>query len=349
MLLQVDGVRLSGICTAVPGHVLSADEVPGFSERDLHRAVKSTGFEQFRIASDDKTTADYCASAAERLLKRLEMPADSVDALVFVSQTPDYVLPPTSAVLQCRLKLRQDVAVFDLNYGCTGFVYGLYQAAMLVKSGMKRVLLCVGDTPSKLLNPLDRSARMIFGDAAAAAVVEAGTGMMPFSFYTDGSGAQSLCIPAGAYREPCTAELLQPHADEQGNVRSACQLFMNGADIMTFSLAVVPKLLHDFLSALDMEPEQVDLFALHQANRLILRTIARKMKLPEERVPFAAAKFGNTSGASIPLLLSCLFGQQQQMAYAGKSAVLCGFGVGLAAAVTYVSFENTLIMGYDEI
>lgn len=349
MLLQFGDACLKGISSVLPKEVRRPADMPDISERDAKRLARSTGFEEFRVAGEGKTAADYCVVAAERLMEDLHVAPDSLDALVFISQSPDYIAPATSGILHHRLGLRRDAMVFDINHGCPGFVYGLFQASSLVHGGAERVLLCVGDTISRYASPRDRSTYLVFGDGAAAALVEAGEQSSAYSFYTDGSRFEALGIRDGGMRHMFREESLVPHEDEQGNTHSDYQIHMDGAEIMTFSLEVVPGMIRDLLEGISVPKEEIDLFALHQANKLIVTSIGKKLGVPQDRVPFGAAKIGNTSLASIPLLLSSLYGDDALAAEPCRKAVLCGFGVGLSAAAVYLSLENTKIMRVVEI
>ncbi len=341
-MLAVSGVSVRGICAAVPRKVVRAEDMGNISDHDLKRMIRSTGFEQFRVAEDGKTTADYCAVAASALMRRLSVSVDSIDAIVFVSQTPDYIVPSTSVVLQSRLGLRDDVLVFDINHGCPGFVYGLFQSALLIGAGLNRILLCTGDTATRYADPNDRSTRYVFGDGAAVSLIENGADKWAFSFYADGSRYQTLWIPAAIGIGLKAEDFVPSKKDATCNSK----LHMDGAEIMTFSLEVVPPMLENILQELGLTKEEIDIFALHQANKLIIETIAQRMGLSSSKMPFGAALFGNTSVASIPLLLSALYGDHQRTKR--NNVILCGFGVGLTAATAYVSLRDTEIMRYVE-
>lgn len=344
MLLKFEDAALKGICTVLPKNVRNVESMQGISAKDAHRLVRHTGFSQFHVADGAMTAADYCCVAAQHLLDEMDVQSDTIDALVFVSQTPDYIIPATSTILQERLSLRQDVAVFDINHGCSGFVYGLFQASILIHGGAKRVLLCAGDTISKLASPEDRSTYLLFGDGASASLIERGVQSSAFSFYTDGSRYESLGVRDGGMRHRFSVESLVPHKDENGNCHNNCQIHMDGGDIMNFSLNVVPTLISGMLNDLSVNEEEIELFALHQANKLIIRGIAKKMSVSEEKVPFTAAEIGNTTLASIPLLLSTVYGKQPRSVYDGKRIVLCGFGVGLSAACACILLKDAVIM-----
>ncbi len=348
-MLKLSGIKLTGIASVAPKQILRMEEIAGFDPMGIDKVIDAMGFSSFHIADEDMTTSDYCVAASQRLIKHLCVTSESIDAIIFVSQTPDYFMPSTSIIMQSRLGLRDDVLAFDINQGCPGFIYGIFHAASLIHSGLNRVLLCVGDTASKMINPLDRSARAFFGDAAAAIMIESGTNDFSFSFFADSSQYDALMIPAGGMRKRFSVETMTPHEDENGNQRSESQIHMKGAELTSFYLKNVAPRLKTFLSELDVTVDEVDLFAMHQVNKIILNAVARKLKIPAEKIPFAAGEFGCTSSASLPLLLSTNYSNDNGEGRHLERVILCSFGVGLSVVSAYVSLEDTLIMGCDEI
>ena len=171
-MLKLDGISIAGICSAVPKQVLKLEDIAGFTQEEANKLADAMGFVSFRVADENMTTSDYCAIAAKRLMEHLGISSESIDAVIFISQTADYILPSTSVTLQARLKLREDILTFDINQGCPGFIYGIFQGSALIRSGVHRVLLCIGETSSKLVNPMDRPAKAFFGDGAAAVILE---------------------------------------------------------------------------------------------------------------------------------------------------------------------------------
>lgn len=320
----VDGVALRGVVSAVPrravGNAVYAEQ---FGEAAVAEVVKMIGVEERRIVADGQTTADLCFAAAERLLAALDWPADSVDGLIFVSQTPDYRLPATACSLHGRLGLASHAQAFDVGLGCSGYTYGLWLAASLTKAGLRRVLILAGDTISRLVAPGDRATALLFGDAGSATAVEADAAApaMHFRLGSDGSGARHLIVPEGAFRsretDPRWAEGFDP----------AC-LFMDGAEVFTFTLKAVPALVRDTLADAGLTPTEVDAYALHQANRFMLRHLAKKIGAGEERVPINIDRFGNTSSATIPLLLTTDLAER--VTSAPSRLMLVGFGVGFS-------------------
>lgn len=321
-----------------------------YGEKMVKRIQKATGIEEVRIAQPDTTASDYCAEAAKRLFDKGGFQFSDVDGLVFVSQSPDYLVPHTSAILQHRLGLPVSSITMDLNFGCAGYVYGLFQSMLLIETGFcQNVLLCVGDTMSRRVHPRDKALRMVIGDGGTATLLSRGENALPstFSFFTDGSGAMSLTIPAGGARTPCQAGATdRVQEDQDGNARSAENLYMDGTAIMNFALNVVPQMIHEALKYVGWRSDEVDLFALHQANAFMVKYIAKKMQLPTDKVPVDVSHTGNTSSASIPLMLC--------NRYAGANeglnkVVACGFGTGLSCAAGTLDLSNAIVCPMGEL
>jgi 3-oxoacyl-[acyl-carrier-protein] synthase-3 len=324
---RVDGARIAGVISALPPReVGNATFVERFGEDSVRDVVKMVGVERRYWVDDGTTTADLCLRAACVLLERLEWPAASVSALVFVTQTPDYRLPATACSLHGRLGLAPSCASFDVNLGCSGYTYGLWLAMTLAAAAPgSRVLLLVGDTISRTVDPQDRATALLFGDAGTATAVESGVDGASASFVlgTDGAGARNLMIPEGAYRT-------EDGTDTRLAGRDLGCLFMDGAEIFNFTLKAVPGLVQQTLAAAGVEASAVDAFLLHQANVFMLRHLAKKMKLPADRVPLNIDRYGNTSSASIPLLITT----DVAPLVSGRSArlAMAGFGVGYSWA-----------------
>jgi 3-oxoacyl-[acyl-carrier-protein] synthase-3 len=322
LAVKLESVSVKGVVCAVP-----KQEVPNrafheqFGEAAVAEIVKMIGVHSRRQAREDQTTADLCQSSAEVLLNDLGWSKDSVDALIFVTQTPDYRLPATACALQGRLQLGKACIAFDVNLGCSGYVYGLWLAAKLLDGkSVKRVLLLVGETPSKTLDPNDRATAMLFGDAGSATALEFDEHAKSSYFIlgTDGTGERHLMIPQGAYKK------FENDDPRLGNLDPSC-LFMDGAEVFNFTLKSVPPLVVDLLAFSGYEREQVDAFLFHQANEFMLKHIAKKAKLPPEKTPINIGSFGNTSSASIPLLL---VDRVPTLASIPNTIAMIGFGVG---------------------
>lgn len=328
---------IRGIAAAVPAKSQGTDELAKvFGDEEAQKIAQATGVYERRISEARQCSSDLCYHAASRLLKELDWPAGSVDVLIFVSQTFDYICPATSCYLHGRLGLAKNCAALDIALGCSGFIYGLWNAASFIAGGAKRILLLVGDTVSKFISPFDKATTPLFGDAGTAtAIVFDENSQMHFEFGTDGSGYQHLIVPAGGFRNRGDAATAERVEREGGNRRSEEELFMNGTEIFTFTIREVPRLLSNVLNAIKWTQADVDAFVFHQANRFMLDYLVKKMKLPAEKVPYSLEKFGNTSSASIPLTISAML--RDSVGKKPQRMVLAGFGVGLswgAAALT---------------
>jgi 3-oxoacyl-[acyl-carrier-protein] synthase III len=230
---------------------------------------------------------------------------------------------------------------FDVSLGCSGYVYGMWMAHQFIAGGTcKRILLLAGDTISQLRSPQDKSVALLFGDAGSATAFEADTGSLSsFVLGTDGSGAEQLCVPAGGFRERVSDEAQLRSLDENDNFRARTELFMDGIAIFNFTNSRVPLLVNEVLEQQGWSHEVVDAFLFHQANGFILKKIANKLKLPPDRVPLNIGKYGNTSMATIPLLLADELSERLTRSESSK-LVMAGFGVGYSWAGAAVEIGN---------
>jgi 3-oxoacyl-[acyl-carrier-protein] synthase-3 len=333
------GARIRAITTHLPEHVLSNDELGAlYPAWPAEKILDKTGIRERRIAAPEETAADLAFHAAVKLFDSGAAVRDEIDFLILCTQAPDFILPTTACILQDRLGLPRDIGAFDMNLGCSGFVYGLSVAAGLIAAGAAaNILLLTADTYSKYIHDRDKSVRTLFGDGAAATLVsrsDEGT-IGPFVFGTDGGGAQDLIVEAGGFRTARSAETALEQEDRTGNIRSRDNLYMNGANVMNFSLREVPRTFARLLELTRSAPEEVDFVVLHQANKFMLDALQRKLALPPDKVPRRYEDVGNTVSSTIPFVLADLR-ESGQMA-PGTRFMLIGFGVGLSwagAAVT---------------
>ncbi|HWB96801.1 MAG TPA: ketoacyl-ACP synthase III [Bryobacteraceae bacterium] len=331
-ITRLAGVRIAGIASAVPEQVATlADAARLFGGEDALRVSESTGIKTRHIAPPGLCASDLCLEAAERLLRDLNWSRDSIDVLIYLSQSPDYLIPATSCCLHGRLHLPKTCAAFDIGLGCSGYVYGLWVAASLLASrSCRRVLLLVGEIASRGLSPYDRAVAMLFGDAGTATALESdpnAAGMF-FTLGTDGTGYRYLIVPAGGHRQRHSESTGRRTAGEDGVIRCGEDLYMNGPEVFAFTLREVPSMIRRLLSAAGWTPETVDAFVMHQANRFILQHIAKKLRVPEEKMVLAMEDYGNTSSASVPLALSHAL--RQRLGRGDANVVLAGFGVGFS-------------------
>ena len=342
--------NITGIATTIPAEVCNLRDFSAqWGEKEVEQIIAGTGVVCIHQAPTGMTTSDLCFASAQKLLLELDVDPKTIDGIVFVSQTPDYILPATSALLQNRLGLKNQIVAFDINYGCSGYVYGLLQAHMLIQSKMcQSVLVCAGDISTSMINPRDRALRMLFGDGGSATLVQAGTDQHHFAVRTDGSGAKSLIIPAGGSRQPRNAETGIAKSAEDGNYRSAEDLYMDGIAVLFFALREVPEVIGEVLALAGWAKDEVNLYGLHQANRFMVEYLSKKMRLANHLVPFSCSEIGNIGPASIPALLS-IEQQRRKQADQLEKVVLCGFGVGFSVAAATLSLKNTQILDIQKL
>lgn len=336
MLSTLPNLRIAGMAIAYGEETRRIrDEVAlyGGDSAQVDRIARTVGLDSRSIASPQTTALDLAERATRRLLESLKLSATSIDAIIFVTQTPDHSQPANANLLHGRLGLSKSAVAADIAQGCSGFITGLHYTGLLcAHGGAQRVLLCCGDTLSKLVNPHDRAVAPLFGDAASAVIIERADKTQPwhFSMGADGSGAMSICVPAGGARQPILSqEVLAEKTDEAGNTRHAGNLYMDGAEVFNFSLREPPKAIAEVLTAAGWTPDTTDALVVHQANRFIVQTLARQTGFKPEQAPIASlALHGNLSSASIPAAIIGELGTRIQKG--PLRLVLCGFGVGLS-------------------
>ena len=285
-------ISISHVATAVPSNILDLNSFSDlYGESEVKKIISGTGISKVRVAPAHLTTADLCEAAFRQIVNQSNLDTEEIGALIFVSQTADYRLPQTSIILQDKLRLSRETACFDIPLGCSGYVYGIFQAAMLIAAGIKKVALLAGDTSTRIINQRDRSVSMVFGDAGTATIIESGKKDIHISLRSDGSGSDKLIIPAGGCRVPSNAQTRQSREIEPGVFRSDEDLYMDGMAIMNFAISEVPLMISETLNALDWKQEDVGCFALHQANAFMLNYLRKKMKLPVEKVPISVDGF----------------------------------------------------------
>lgn len=334
------------IVTSVPQQERSIDDeidLFGGNEKQIARLKKTIGLNKRRVVDGHTTAADLCASAARHLMTKSGLMASEVDALICVTQTPDYSQPCNAAVLHGRLGLPQTCAALDVNLGCSGYVYGLWLAHMMVESGgCDTVLLLAGDTISRLVHPRDRAVAPLFGDGGSATLIASASAGAPawFSLETDGTGRDALIVPAGGFRTPSSAATQSEVTDESGNCRTAEHLFMDGAEVFNFSIKVEPAAVQEIADYAKIDLNTIDHFVFHQANRYILTNIAKRLKLDPAKVPMQTVeRYGNQSSASIPSALCGELGHTLT-GTGSQRLLLSGFGVGLSWASAILEFRE---------
>lgn len=336
-VFRVANITISGVSACVPRAVESNWTLPLLSEDDKEKLLSSIGVDEKRIADPATCTSDLCAAAAERLITDLDWDKNEIDALIFVSQSPDYILPATSCILQNRLGLPQECYAVDISLGCSGWVYGLSSLSSIMSAGrLRKGLLLVGDTALKLGSDRDKSYRPLFGDAGTATALEfnEGGGGLLFHTATDGGGKDAIIIPDGGFRNMVSVESLYLEKTADGNLLNRLHCRLDGMDVFSFAITKAPKSIKKVLGAAGREKEEIDYYLLHQANRFLNETIRKKLKLSEAQVPYSIQEFGNTSSATIPLTMVTQI--KDDLRNRPLKLVCSGFGVGLSWATVYM-------------
>lgn len=331
--LEMKNVSVVGMSACVPSDILKTEDI--YKWEGCETFMETTGIKEKRCAPDGVCSSDLCIESARSLMDELGWGSDDVEAVVFVSQTPDYVLPSTAPIIQNKLGLSQDCFTLDISLGCSGWVYALSVLAALMQNGtIRRGLVLAGDTPLKLCSREDKSTYPIFGDAGTATALqyEEGAKGLSFVMHSDGEGYRDIIVPDGG-RDRINHESIDMAQVGEGIVRSRVNVEMDGMSVFAFGISKVPKIVKELLAHYEIDIDSVDLFGFHQANMLMNEKIRKKLKLPEEKVPYCIGEFGNTSCASIPLALvtKC----REQLQNGNVKHVDCGFGVGLSWGAVY--------------
>ena len=346
MLLKFNKSSISNISCVIPSNeinLIDYSKVIGISKDEAKRIIKTTGFEKINIAKNDETSSDLCQRAYENIINNDNSIHNNIEAIIFVSQTPDYSVPQTSNILQHKLGLSSEVLTFDLRIGCSGYVYGLLQANLLINAGLGKVLLLAGDTSTKFINPKDKTVSMVFGDAGSATIIEKSNDKNNYdSFFemgSDGSKFNKLIINDGGYRNLLNENSFKRNKIADGVIRSNIDLYMDGMAIMNFAIEEVPKSINKLINYSKIDRQNIDKIILHQANKFMIRYLCKKMKFNNDAlVPFLGSKYGNTGPSSIPLALCELF---NSFNHKRDNFILSGFGIGLSWASCLLNLNNT--------
>lgn len=338
-------IKLAGMACAVPKNKVDIKEYyPVFGEKNVDNFSKLVGVNSKYIASEKQTSSDLAYTATEKLLENIGWDKSSIDGIIFITETPDYkAVPATACVLHERLGLKEDCFAFDVNLGCSGYVYGIHMVgSYMQQDNIKRMLLLVGDTYSKIISGDDSSTAMLFGDGGSATAFERAdnTEDIAFLMKTKGEGYRSLIIPAGGCRNP--VGIREKRSFGEGIVRNDYELYMSGTDVFQFSINSVPAVLREFNEIYSISEIDTDLYFLHQGNLFMLKTIAKRAKIPFEKVPVSIDRFGNTSVASIPITI-CDYMKDFKERQILKT-VLCGYGVGLSWGAVSLEIDSSLCM-----
>ncbi|MBR6937681.1 MAG: ketoacyl-ACP synthase III [Prevotella sp.] len=328
---EIKNVAVRGVTGTVPNHPVKSADLAFFSKEEADTFDTTVGIKNRYIASDNVCASDLCFDAAKRLIEGLRWEKESIDVLLFASVTGDYKTPPTSAILQDRLGLPSSTFVLDIPMGCCGCMYGINVAGNMLSAGTaKRAIVLVGDTAMRMGNPKDKSRGPLFGDSGTALALEYDTTAedIIIDFNTLGSGYQALMTPHGGYRHPVTQESFVEQDFGNGIIRAPKDALINGMDVFSFAITKPPISVKKMLENKGLDKDKdIDFFLIHQANKLIVDRLVKKLKLPVEKVPYNLQKFGNLGGASVLMLMVSEIAEELS---SKPLTLLCSsFGLGL--------------------
>ena len=342
---NIKNVALRGVTGTVPNNPVKSADLPIFNQEEADTFDKTVGILSRYIAPKDICASDLCQDAGERLLAALGWEKETVDVLLFVSVTGDYKTPPTSAILQERMGFPNATFVLDVPMGCCGCIYGITVAGNLLSAGTaKRALVLVGDTAMRMGSTKDKSRMPLFGDSGTAMALEFDPTAedIVIEMNTLGSGYQALMTPHGGYRHPVTKESFEYEDFGNGIIRAPKDALINGMDVFSFAISKPPISVKNMMERLGLDKDKdIDYFLIHQANKLIVDRIAKKLKLDPQKTPYNLQEFGNLGGASIPMLMATSIADELKTR---PLLLLCSaFGLGLTWG-TMVIKTNILIV-----
>ena len=305
---NIKNVSLRGVTGTVPDNPVKSADLPIFTQEEADTFDRTVGIRNRYIAPDSICSSDLCQDAGERLLEALGWEKESVDVLLFVSVTGDYKTPPTSAILQDRMGLPNTCFVLDVPMGCCGCIYGITVAGNLLSAGTaKRALVLVGDTGLRMGSMQDKSRVPLFGDSGTAMALEYDSSAEDIlvDMNTLGAGYRALMTPHGGYRRPMTKDSFENEDFGNGIIRAPKDALINGMDVFSFAISKPPVSIKNMMERLGLDKDKdIDYFLIHQANKLIVDRIVKKLKLDESKTPYNLQEFGNLGGASIPMLMT---------------------------------------------
>ncbi len=328
---------IKAISYYLPETVVTNEElIKEFPEWSVEKIVNKVGIDQRHVAKPDETSADLATKAAEKLFTEHGIDKNSIDFILFCTQSPDYFLPTSACLIQERLKLPTSCGALDFNLGCSGYVYGLSLAKGLLLGGIaKNILLLTGETYSKFIHPKDKGNRTLFGDAGSATLISSDgfAEIGNFSLGTDGKGGENLIVKTGGMRNREKTDDLR--FDENGNPISSDHLYMNGSEIFNFTIEAVPPLIEDTLAKNALAREDVDGYVFHQANKFMINFLRKKLKIAPEKFHMYMSEVGNTVSNTIPIVIT---EELKENALHGN-ILLAGFGVGYSWAGCVLKFD----------
>jgi 3-oxoacyl-[acyl-carrier-protein] synthase-3 len=331
-VLTVNNVSLKGVAACVPADVYYNLDYTHVTRDERELFIKSTGIKERRVAKAGMSTSDLCFEPAKQLIEKLNWNKEDIDIVIMVTQSPDYFIPGSAVILQHRLGLKKSCLAFDINLGCSGYVYGLYVLSNLISSGqLKKGLLLAGDKSTVSTAFTDKSSFPLFGDAGSATALEfvENSEVMSFNLGSDGSGKDAINIEHGGSRNGIQKDTFDLIEIEPGIAREKRHLKLDGIEIFNFALREVAPNINELYAKSNQTITNTDFFIFHQANKLINESVRKKLKITDvSKVLYSLEKYGNTSSASIPLTM--ITEASEVLSSRNSNLCLCGFGVGFS-------------------
>ncbi len=333
-----------GVASYLPKERLTNEQLAiDYPEWHIDKIYEKTGIRSRYIASKDETCSSMAINAARNLFSEYKISPTEIDFILLCTQSPDHFLPTTACIVQHELGIPISAGALDFNLGCSGYVYGLSMAKALIESNQaKRVLLLTSELYSRYINTNDKSVRTIFGDAATATLLEGKLSpqeiIHSFKFGTDGSGAGNLIVPDGGSKKPIGNDSHIEKEDGSGNKRAPSNIYMNGAEILSFTLKTVPNSIEEVLQTANLKKDQIDRIIFHQANKFILDKLRVKTGFTEEQFLISYENYGNTVSSTIPLGIEKAIKTSELKN--NDKLLLCGFGVGYSWAGCIVEWMH---------
>lgn len=329
---EIKNVRMAGVAAAVPEQVVKTTDFDFFTPEEAEVFNNTVGIRQRHIAPDTMCASDMCQAAAEKLLAELGWERESIDVLLFESVTGDFRTPPTACILQDRLGLSEQCFCMDIPMGCCGCMYAITVGGNLLTAGQaKRALLLIGDTALRMGSMKDKSRVPLFGDCGTAVALEydPSASDIVVDFHTYGKGYEALMTPHGGFRHPATPASFEYEDFGNGIVRAPIHTLINGMNVFSFAISRPPKSVEAFMADYQIDRNtDIDFFLIHQANKMIVDRIVKKLKLPLEKTPYNLEEFGNLGGASIPSLMVTRIAEALRTRE--QRLLMSSFGLGLS-------------------
>lgn len=347
--LEIKNVRVAGVSAGVPKHIIDnlncEDRIS--EEYDNAQFVEETGVRTRRLDSS-LTTSDLCYPAAKKLLGELGWDPKEVEAVILVTQFPDFIAPSTACIVQDKLGCSKECLAFDMELGCSGWVYGMATISSLMQGGsVRKALLLAGDGRWNY-EGAEKYSGALFGHAGTVTALEYSEDAESLYFHlgSDGGGYQALWVPGGGARKPFNKDSLK-ETEEEGGVYTALTSRMNGMDVFSFGITTAPKSIKKLSERFGIDYQTADYYVLHQANMMMNKMIAKKLKLSSDKIPYSMQEFGNTSSASIPLTMVSQIADKLRTEK--LQLLCCGFGIGLSWGTAVISTDKIVVPALVEV